>query len=220
MKKLSILAILLVFLTGLLAQAGSPTDDVLESLKRGNLRFSSGRSQVYDYREQLKSNIEGYRPETVVLACMDSRSIPEVTFNKDIGRMFNIRIAGNIINKDILGSIEYAVRVQGAKLILVLGHTDCGAAKGACENVKMGYLGQLVRKISPAVEQARTKNPQGQCSDHKFIDEIARLNVLNVINEIQKRSKIVAKLMRKGKVKIVGAIHDLRTGKVTFDINP
>lgn len=218
MKKLLIFAAFFL-VAGLSAAQANGKHDILQNLIHGNNRFLAGNLKSYDYQEQMRANKRGQSPETLVLGCMDSRSIPELAFNQGIGHMFNIGIAGNIVNKDILGSIEYAVKVVKTKMIVVLGHTDCGAVKGACDKVRFGHIGQIVGKIAPAVEQARAKNPEGQCNDPKFIDEIARLNVINVVNEIKRRSSIVAKQIRKGKVQIIGAMYDVKTGKVNFAIN-
>lgn len=217
MKKLLFFLPLLVVSLG---RAEKPTQmSPLESLKLGNLRFLNGDDIAHDWSQQMKANKYQQSPETVVLTCMDSRSIPELAFNQGIGHMFNIGIAGNILNNDILGSLEYATKVIGSKLILVLGHTNCGAVKGACDHVDLGHIGPLVKKIYPAVKQARLKNPKGKCSDPKFIDEAARLNVKNVIAEIQKKSPIIANLIKAGKIKIQGAMYDIYTGKVNFEIN-
>lgn len=217
MKKLLFLLPLLVVRLSLAEKPAKMSP--LESLKLGNLRFLTGEDITHDLSEQMEANKDKQSPETVVLTCMDSRSIPELTFNQGIGHMFNIGIAGNILNSDILGSLEYATKVIGSKLILVLGHTNCGAVKGACDQVDLGHIGPMVKKIYPAVKQARSKNPKGKCSDPKFIDEAARLNVKNVIAEIQKKSPIIASMIKAGKIKIQGAMYDIWTGKVNFEIN-
>lgn len=192
---------------------------IFENLKMGNQRFLAGNLKPYDIKAQIKYNSIKQSPDALVLSCMDSRGIPELTFNQSIGHLFTLRVAGNIVNEDILGSIEYATKVVGSKLIVVMGHTGCGAVKGACEKVNIGHIGSLVGKIYESVEEAQEKYPEKKCSDPKFIDEIARLNVLNVIKEIKRKSLIIDEQVKSGQVEIVPAMYDISTGKVDFDIN-
>jgi carbonic anhydrase len=149
---------------------------------------------------------------------MDSRGSPELIFDQGIGDMFSTRLAGNVLDTDQLGGLEYATKAIGSHLIVVMGHTRCGAVAGACSSVKLGNLTQLLQKIQPAVENVKTsKNTSAlNCQDTKIVDEIAKQNVLNVMHEIKDKSKIISDLIDSGEVKIVGGMHDLKTGEVTF----
>lgn len=200
---------------GLAPGQTSPNEE-LRDLKEGNLRFVNGSMKSYDYSAQKEANKESQNPGTVVLSCMDSRGIPELTFDQGIGHLFVIRIAGNVVNDDILGSLEYATKVIGSKLIVVLGHTNCGAVQGACKKVDIGHIADLVRKIDPAVATARAKDPEGICDEQKFVDEIAHLNVEHSKKEIEERSPIIKELIKEGQVRIVGAMYNIHTGKVEF----
>lgn len=194
-------------------------DDIFKKLKVGNQRFISGNMREYDFQAQMDANKESQNPESVILSCMDSRGIPETTFDQGIGHLFILRVAGNVVNKDILGSLEYATKIIGSRLIVVMGHTNCGAVRGACQKVDIGHIGPMVSKINFALKKARELYPKSDCSDPKFIDEVARLNVLHVIEEIKQKSAIIAELIKAGQIKIVGAMYDIETGKVSFDID-
>ena len=147
---------------------------------------------------------------------MDSRSIPEIAFDQGIGHIFTIRVAGNVINKDILGSMEYATKVVGTKLIVVLGHTSCGAVAAACEHVEMGNITGLLQQIQPAVKATTGGAGNSNCKSMDLINAIAKANVMNMVKQIPQQSPIIAELMKKGQVKVVGGIYDVGTGKVTF----
>src|SRR5580658_5596324 len=144
MKKLLIIALLPTYIFA--HYQDSSIEGIIKSLKEGNQRCIEGKLESYDFKAQMQANKEKQSPESVVLSCMDSRGIPELTFNQGIGHLFVLRVAGNIINNDILGSLEYATKVIGSKVILVMGHTNCGAVKGACEKVDIGHIGPLVNK--------------------------------------------------------------------------
>ena len=189
---------------------------ILQSLKQGNERLTSGKMQQYDYHQQIKDTQLTQSPKAIVLSCMDSRSIPEVIFNQGIGDIFTLRVAGNVINQDILGSMEYGTDVVGAKLIVVMGHTRCGAVTAACQNEQLGSLTGLLKMIHPAVESTEKKLKTKACSNPTIIDEAAKQNVINMVHRIPEKSTIIAKLVQTGKLKIVGAMHDVATGKVTF----
>jgi carbonic anhydrase len=158
----------------------------------------------------------GQWPFAVVLSCIDSRTSTELIFDLGIGDVFNARIAGNIVNDDILGSMEFACKVAGAKLIAVLGHTKCGAVKGACDHVELGNLTTLLSKIEPAV-QAETETTENRSSSNAaFVENVSAHNVKLTVGEILNRSQILKEMVENGEVGIVGGMHDITTGKVTF----
>jgi carbonic anhydrase len=196
--------------------ANQTSSQVLADLKAGNQRFLNNQQIHRDYLKEIRETSVGQYPETAVLNCMDSRNIPELTFDQGIGEIFAVRIAGNIVNDDILGSLEYATAVVHARLIVVMGHTSCGAVHGACKNAELGFLTALLAKIQPAIREAKETMPNATCQDPKFIDEIARRNVQRMVQEIPQRSSVIADLIAKNKVKIIGAMYDISTGKATF----
>lgn len=189
---------------------------VLERLEAGNARFMSGNLLNRDWAAQVARTSQGQYPAAVILNCMDSRNIPELVFDQGIGDIFAIRVAGNVVNPDVLGSMEYATQVVGSKLIVVLGHTSCGAVSGACKGVQLGNLTGLLQKIQPAVKQAETQTATVDCSNKALIDEIAKDNVMNMMHEVQHDSPVISKLIAEKKVGIVGGMYDVNTGKVTF----
>lgn len=194
-------------------------DKALQLLKEGNQRFVSGLSKNRDLLQQSKlTGKKGQYPFAIVLSCMDSRGSPELLFDQGIGDIFAVRLAGNVLDQDQLGGMEYATEAVGSHLIVVMGHSRCGAVSGACHRVEMGYLTQLLNKIQPAIDQVmKTKNVTHlNCEDQNTIDEIAKQNVLNVMSDITKQSPIINKLVQSGDVKIVGGMQDVQTGKITF----
>ena len=200
-------------------QKSMTPDKALQMLKEGNNRFIQGKSKARDLLQQAKlTNKKGQYPFAVILSCMDSRGSPEIIFDQGIGDVFSVRLAGNVLDRDQLGGLEYATKAIGSHLIVVMGHTRCGAVSGACSKVELGNLTQLLQKIDPAIaavklkKQAKTLN----CQDPQIIDDIAKQNILDVIQAINKESKIIHDLIASGAVRIVGAMHDLHTGEVTF----
>ncbi len=192
-------------------------DKGLQLLKEGNARFVAGTDLNRNLLKQAKlTSQKGQYPFAIVLSCMDSRGSPELIFNQGIGDIFSVRLAGNVLDLDQLGGLEYATQVVGSHLIVVMGHTHCGAVAGACSGVELGSLTQLLHKIDPAVEAVKKNMKSENCQDKALIDQIAKQNVLNVIEEIRKQSPIIQSLIDSGEVKVVGAMHDLKTGKVTF----
>ena len=155
-------------------------------------------------------------PFAVILNCMDSRGSPELIFDQGIGDIFAERLAGNIINSDILGGMEFGTKLMGAKLVVVLGHTSCAAIKGACENAKLGNLTQMLDKIKPAVRQVEEMTHNKNCEDPQLIDQIAANNVLVALEHIKKESPVLMRLLKAKKIGLVGGMHDLSTGKVIF----
>ena len=192
------------------------SDLTLQRLEQGNMRFANGQPRQHNYGKQIKNTKLQQKPEAIVLSCMDSRSIPELAFDQGVGAMFTIRIAGNVLNQDIIGSMEYGTKVVGAKLIIVLGHTRCGAVSAACNNTKLGNLTNLLQEIRPAVEMTKATFKKNSCDNPAFINTIAKQNVINMMKKITQDSEIIAKLVKARKVTIVGGIYNVATGKVTF----
>lgn len=197
-------------------QTSKTPQQVLQRLKDGNDRFVNDKMIERDVLTHVSKTASGQYPIAVVLNCMDSRATPEIYFDQGIGDIFVNRVAGNILNSDILAGMEYATKVVGAKLIVVIGHTSCGAVEGACKQVKLGHLTDLLSKIQPAVNQAAKEQKTKDCADPKFVDQIAKDNVLLMMKEIPAKSPVIKQLVQEGKVGIVGAMQDLSTGKVTF----
>lgn len=185
------------------------SDDALNELKNGNKRFTDGKLENTDYKEQVESTKDDQHPHSVILSCLDSRIPPEVIFDQGIGNIFVARVAGNIEDPNILGSLEFATKLKGSKLIVVLGHNKCGAVSGAVDNAELGNLTQLVNQIKPSISGDKSNRD-------KLIDETSRNNVKHTIENILKDSDVISGLVKEGKVKIVGAYYDLSTGKVEF----
>ncbi len=199
------------------AQDKITPDKALELLKEGNERFVAKDHMSIDYHTMILQTAEAQFPHTVVLSCIDSRVPSEIILDQGIGDLFNVRIAGNFVNEDILGSIEFATKVSGAKLILVMGHTSCGAVKGACDDVKLGHLTNMLAKIKPAV--AAVETPEGtdrSSANAAFVEEVAYVNVQRTMADITAKSAVVKELVDDGTVKVVGAMYDVKTGKVDF----
>lgn len=191
-------------------------EEALARLKEGNRRFVNNRRFPHDLHAQVRETTAGQSPFAVVLGCMDSRTSPELIFDQGIGDIFSVRIAGNVIDDDVLASLEFACVLAGTKLILVKGHTGCGAVAGACSGDGIeGHLAGLVEKIRPAVEAAKA-TAGSDTADPAFRDEVARLNVLNSVREIRKRSSVLESLASKGEIMIAGARYDISTGEVSF----
>ena len=188
--------------------------DILQTFKEGNRRFLEGRKIQKNYRQQLEMTSTGQHPYAIVLGCIDSRKPTEIIFDKGIGDIFIARIAGNFANTDIIGSMEFACKLGGAKVILVLGHTDCGAIKGACDDVKLGNLTSLLEKIKPAVEAVKGFEGKRNSSHAEFVDAVAKQNVLLTIEKIKKQSPILNAMIAHGQILIVGCMYHLGTGLV------
>lgn len=190
-------------------------DDALAALKAGNERFVSGEVLDQDFHRQIEKTAEGQRPYATVLSCLDSRVPPEILFDQGIGDIFVGRVAGNIEDIHMLGSAEFATQLVGTKLLVVLGHTSCGAVKGACANAKLGNLTHLLDEIRPAVSAVEAAHPDKDvCTDH--VDTVAEENVRKTIRDIREKSAVIADLEKQGKVKVVGAMYDVATGEVRF----
>jgi carbonic anhydrase len=190
-------------------------DQVIDAMKKGNERFRTGASLPRNYVAQQRSSASGQFPAAVVLGCVDSRAPAEILFDAGIGDTFNARIAGNVVNDDLLGSMEFACAVSGAKAVVVFGHTACGAVKGAIDDVEMGNLTGLLARIKPAITATKfdgdksSKNPA-------YVDAVARTNVVLTLDGVRRRSPILSDLETKGTIRIAGAMYDLATGTVQF----
>ena len=190
-------------------------DQVLEMMKKGNQRFRAGMMQKQDFLAQKRSSASGQFPAAVILSCIDSRAPAEILLDMGIGDTFNARIAGNIANKDLMGSLEFACAAAGAKVVLVMGHTACGAIRGAIDNVQLGNLTGLLDTIKPAI--AKTDYAGDRSGKNlAFVDAVAKTNVQLTIDTLRSGSPILADLEKKGQIKIVGSMYDLSTGAVTF----
>lgn len=196
-------------------QAGITPDGALAILKTGNQRFTTGKSLKRDVKRQVTQTALGQFPFASVVACIDSRSAPEHVFDTGVGDIFTARVAGNTVNEDILGSLEYASKVAGSRLIVVLGHTNCGAIKGACDGVKMGNLTTLLEKLQPAVSAAQTPGERNS-HNHAFVSEVTELNVKQTLQTIRTKSAILKELEDQGKIKMVGALYDTSSGRVAW----
>ena len=190
-------------------------EQIIEVMKEGNARFRRGERKDRNYLREQKASAKGQYPAAVLLSCIDSRAPAEVIMDLGIGDIFNCRVAGNVANQDILGSMEFACKVAGAKLVLVMGHTACGAVKGAIDNAQLGNLTGLLAKIEPAVE-ATTYSGERSASNYHFVDAVARKNVELTIANIRSDSPVLAELEANGSIKITGAMYDLKTGAVAF----
>lgn len=188
---------------------------VIEELKKGNERFRAGKMARRDYLVEQRSSAAGQYPAAVVLGCIDSRAPAEIVFDTGIGDVFNARIAGNVENENLLGSMEFACAVAGAKLVLVLGHTSCGAVKGAIDDVVLGNLTGLLARIKPAIPATKFEGEKSS-KNGAYVDAVARTNVQLTVDNIRQRSSILADLAKKGSIQITGAMYDLKTGMVEF----
>jgi carbonic anhydrase len=190
--------------------------NALEILQKGNVRFVNNLKANRDLLEQVNATQDGQWPFAIILSCIDSRTSAELIFDQGLGDVFSVRIAGNIVNTDILGSMEFACKVAGSKLIVVLGHTKCGAVKGACDNVEMGNLTELLSKLQPAVYAEKTTTTQRDSSNVTFVENVSKLNVKRNVKNIIERSFILEKMVENGEIGVVGAMYDIETGTVEF----
>lgn len=190
--------------------------EILNILKKGNDRFVNGNSTEKYLKQQVNATSFGQNPFAIILSCIDSRTTTEHIFDLGLGDIFSVRIAGNILNEDILGSMEYGTHEVGVKLVVVLGHTKCGAIIGACNHVKLGNLTTLLDKVRPAIENEKTIIENREGSNNIFVNKVAEQNVFHTIERIRKESTLIAELEQEGKIKIVGGLYDVETGKVNF----
>jgi carbonic anhydrase len=190
-------------------------DEIIARMKTGNRRFRMSKESPHDYLAQQKASAKGQYPAAVILSCIDSRAPAETIMDLGIGDCFNARVAGNVANDDILGSMEFACKVAGAKVVLVMGHTACGAIKGAIAKVELGNLTGLLAKIRPAVD-ATQYTGERSADNYGFVDAVARRNVQLTMDEINRRSQVLAEMAKAGTIRIAGAMYDLETGAVDF----
>ena len=188
----------------------------LELLKDGNKRFVNNLKVNRNLLQQANETSDGQHPFAVILSCIDSRTSAELIFDQGLGDVFSVRIAGNIINEDILGSMEFGCKVAGSKIIVVLGHTKCGAVKGACDHVEMGNLTALLSKIRPAVDDEETITQNRNSNNAEFVEKVSVINVKRTVKSILQRSPILKEMIEKGEIGIVGGTHDITTGQVSF----
>ena len=188
----------------------------LNLLNEGNKRFVNNLKVNRNLLQQANETSDGQHPFAVMLSCIDSRTSAELIFDQGLGDIFSVRIAGNIINEDILGSMEFATKVAGSKIIVVLGHTKCGAVKGACDHVEMGNLTALLSKIQPAVFDEKTEHENRSSSNSEFVEKVAVINVKRTVQAIIERSPILKEMIEKGEIGIVGGTHDITNGEVVF----
>lgn len=197
-------------------QQGVSPDQALQLLKDGNARFTSGTSINCDRLAQVKATAEGQAPFAAVVGCIDSRVPPELVFDQQIGDIFAARVAGNFVNTDIIGSLEFATKLAGARLIVVLGHTECGAVKGAVDDAKLGNLTATLANIRPSfVKIAPVDGPQTS-KNKKLVQALADQNAKDAAKMLSDRSEVLRELVASGKLKIVAAMHDVGTGKISW----
>ena len=196
-------------------QALTP-EQVLEMLRVGNQRFMDGTLTLRDHSAQVRKAALGQFPKAIVLSCVDSRVPVEDVFDRGIGDVFVTRNAGNFVNVDVLGGMEFACKVAGAKLILVMGHDDCGAVKGAIDNVKLGNLTAMLKNIRPSVKEVAQKLGEGTSADDEFVRKVTKQNVRDAIHNIRIQSPVLVDLEKQGDLKIVGAVYNMDSGAVEF----
>ncbi|HBD27490.1 carbonic anhydrase family protein [Flavobacterium sp.] len=210
-------------------QAQMTPRKALQFLQEGNDRFINNLKANRNLLEQANETRDGQWPFATILSCIDSRTSAELIFDQGLGDIFSVRIAGNIVNTDILGSMEFACKVAGSKLIVVLGHSKCGAVKGACDHVEMGNLTELLSKIQPSVYQEKETMDNRTSKNSEFVENVAEINVKRSVKNIIERSFVLEQMLEEGQIGIVGAMHDIESGKVIFyddvmyikdDLNP
>jgi carbonic anhydrase len=201
------------------SQAATTPQQALAELRDGNARFVAGTPLARNFPAEVKATAHGQYPFAVVLSCLDSRQPSEIIFDQGIGDIFSARVAGNVLNDDILGSMEFACKVSGAKLIAVIGHSNCGAIKGAVDDVQLGNLTGLLTKIKPAIDDVPADVQPRTSKNYAFVNQVAEANVRLVMKEIRERSPILREMLDQGKIGLVGGMYDLSTGKVEFNDN-
>jgi carbonic anhydrase len=200
------------------SQSEMTPDLSLQYLKEGNKRFQDNVRLSRNLNQQVKQTAEGQFPYATVLSCIDSRVSSELIFDQSMGDLFSVRIAGNFINEDILGSMEFACKLAGTKLLVVLGHTSCGAIKGACDHVRLGNLTALINKIEPAVAAVLEPNDESlrNSKNIEFVNNVAEMNVNMSIENIRNQSPVLAEMEKNHEIKIIGGMYDISNGKITF----
>jgi len=198
------------------SQAAMTPQQALAELREGNARFVAGQSRTRNLPAQVKASASGQHPFAVILSCLDSRQSSELVFDQGIGDIFSARVAGNILNDDILGSMEFACKASGAKLIVVIGHSNCGAIKGAVDDVQLGNLTGLLTKIKPAADSVPADVQPRTSKNAAFVNDVAESNVKLVMAQIRERSPVLREMLDKKEIGLVGGMSDLSTGKVQF----
>ncbi len=188
----------------------------LKLLEEGNKRFVNNCKENRNLLQQANETSSGQYPFAVVLSCIDSRTSAELIFDQGLGDIFSVRIAGNIVNEDILGSMEFACKLAGSKIIVVLGHSACGAVKGACDHAEMGNLTALLAKIRPAVDDELETKSERTSKNPFFVENVAAINVKRTVKAILERSTILEQMIKSGEIGIIGGMHHLSTGEVTY----
>ncbi len=188
----------------------------LHLLREGNKRFINNLKVNRSLLQQANETSDGQHPFAVILSCIDSRTSVELIFDQGLGDVFSVRIAGTIINEDILGSMEFACKVAGTKIIVVLGHSKCGAVKGACDNIEMGNLTALLSKLHTAVKNEKSIIENRDSSNEQFVEKVTTIHIKNTIHDIMERSPILKELILAGKCGIIGGYHDITSGEVSF----
>ena len=195
-------------------------DMIMKRFQSGNARFVAGKPVNQNHLKKVKATASGQYPLASVVSCIDSRAPAEMVFDQGIGDLFNARVAGNIVNEDILGSLEFAHKAAGAKLLVVMGHTSCGAIKGACDDVKLGNLTGLLGKIKPAAVAVSADIKDRSSKNYAFVEMVAENNVKMTVETIREKSPILREMEQKGEIKIIGAMYDVKTGKVVWYDTP
>lgn len=198
------------------AQTRMSPQDALAKLRAGNARFAAGQSRARNLPAEVRATSGGQYPFAVIVSCLDSRAPVELLFDQGIGDLFNARVAGNVLNDDILGSLEFACKVSGSKLILVLGHSNCGAIKGAIDGVELGKLTGLLDKIKPAIGQVPESVQPRTAKNAQLVEAVAEGNVRLVMKQIREQSPILRGMLDAGTIGLVGGMYDLATGEVDF----
>jgi carbonic anhydrase len=188
----------------------------LEILKEGNKRFQNNLKANRNLLQQASETSEGQHPFAIILSCIDSRTSAELIFDQGLGDVFSVRIAGNIMNEDILGSMEFGCKIAGAKIIVVLGHTKCGAIRGACDHIEMGNLTTLLSKIQPAIYDEKSETKNRSSSNPEFLEKVSTINIKRSTHSIMQRSPILKGMIEAGAIGLVCGKHDIATGVVTF----
>jgi carbonic anhydrase len=191
--------------------------EALELLKKGNDRFVQNLKINRNLLQQANETSDGQHPFAVILSCIDSRTSVELIFDQGLGDVFSVRVAGNILNEDILGSMEFGCKLAGSKIIVVLGHSACGAIKGACDGAELGHLTGLLAKIKPAINDELTVDVDRTSANVEFVEKVTAINVKKTVNSIVSKSSVLQEMVNTGEIGIVGAIHDLGTGVVHID---
>lgn len=197
-------------------QAQLTPEQAIGLLKEGNKRFVNNLKINRNLLQQVNETSDGQHPLALILSCIDSRTSAELVFDQGLGDIFSCRIAGNILNEDILGSMEFACKVAGSKVVVVLGHTKCGAIKGACDDVQLGNLTTLLKKVKPAIDAEVVTTQQRNASNPKFVENVAGLNVRKTLKQIPAQSQIIEQMLQDGEIALIGGMYNVETGVVDF----